>query len=48
LTAIAMTVPAIIAGISLLEIFHQMIYVFGAFLIFTAIRMPDQKKRRRP
>ena len=44
LSAIAMRIPLIIAGVSLLETFHWMIYVFGAFLIFTAIRMFMQKK----
>ncbi|MDQ4014323.1 MAG: TerC/Alx family metal homeostasis membrane protein [Thermoproteota archaeon] len=44
LSAIAMRIPLIIAGVSLLETFHWMIYVFGAFLIFTAIRMFVQKK----
>jgi len=33
LSEIAMRVPLIIAGVSPLEIFHWMIYVFGAFLI---------------
>jgi tellurite resistance protein TerC len=44
LSAIAMRIPLVIAGVSLLETFHWMIYVFGAFLIFTAIRMFVQKK----
>src|ERR687897_2348839 len=47
LSAIAMRVPLIIAGVSLLETFHWMIYVFGAFLIFTAIRMFIQKKEEK-
>jgi tellurite resistance protein TerC len=47
LSAIAMRVPLIIAGVSLLELFHWMIYVFGAFLIFTAIRMFVQKKEEK-
>jgi tellurite resistance protein TerC len=47
LSAIAMRVPLIIAGVSLLETFHWMIYVFGAFLIFTAIRMFMQKKEEK-
>jgi tellurite resistance protein TerC len=47
LSAIAMRVPLIIAGVSLLELFHWMIYVFGAFLIFTAIRMFAQKKEEK-
>lgn len=47
LSAIAMRIPLIIAGVSLLETFHWMIYVFGAFLIFTAIRMFVQKKEEK-
>ena len=47
LSAIAMRIPLIIAGVSLLETFHWMIYVFGAFLIFTAIRMFLQKKEEK-
>lgn len=44
ISAIGMRVPLIIAGASLLGAFHWMIYVFGGFLIFTAIRMLAQKK----
>jgi tellurite resistance protein TerC len=47
LSAIAMRIPLIIAGVSLLETFHWMIYVFGAFLIYTAIRMFMQKKQEK-
>jgi tellurite resistance protein TerC len=47
LSAIGMRIPLIIAGVSLLETFHWMIYVFGAFLIFTAIRMFVQKKEEK-
>jgi TerC family integral membrane protein len=47
LSAIAMRIPLIIAGVSLLEAFHWMIYVFGAFLIYTAIRMFMQKKQEK-
>jgi tellurite resistance protein TerC len=47
LSAIAMRIPLIIVGVSLLEAFHWMIYVFGAFLIFTAIRMFLQKKEEK-
>jgi tellurite resistance protein TerC len=47
LSAIAMRIPLIIAGVSLLETFHWMIYIFGAFLIFTAIRMFLQKKEEK-
>src|ERR687892_496253 len=47
LSAIAMRIPLVIVGVSLLETFHWMIYVFGAFLIFTAIRMFVQKKEEK-
>jgi tellurite resistance protein TerC len=47
LSAIAMRIPLVIAGVSLLKTFHWMIYVFGAFLIFTAIRMFVQKKEEK-
>ncbi|HEU4605372.1 MAG TPA: TerC/Alx family metal homeostasis membrane protein [Nitrososphaera sp.] len=47
ISAIAMRIPLIIAGVSLLETFHWMIYLFGAFLIFTAIRMLVQKKEKK-
>jgi tellurite resistance protein TerC len=47
LSAIAMRIPLVIAGVSLLETFHWMIYFFGAFLIFTAIRMFVQKKEEK-
>jgi len=42
-----MRIPLIIGGVSLLESFHWMIYVFGAFLVFTAIRMLIQKKEEK-
>ncbi len=47
LGAIAMRVPLILAGAHLLEEFHWMIYLFGAFLIFTALRMLVQKKEHK-
>ncbi len=47
LSAIGMRIPLIIAGVSLLETFHWMIYIFGAFLIYTAIRMFMQKKEEK-
>jgi tellurite resistance protein TerC len=47
LGAIAMRVPLIIAGAHLLEEFHWMIYLFGAFLIFTALRMLAQKGEKK-
>ena len=47
ISAIAMRIPLIIVGVSLLEAFHWMIYLFGAFLVFTAIRMLVQKKEKK-
>jgi tellurite resistance protein TerC len=45
LSAIVMRIALILAGVSLLESFHWMIYIFGALLLFTAIRMIRQKKK---
>lgn len=47
LGAIAMRVPLILAGVTLLERFEWMIYLFGAFLIFTALRMLVQRKEKK-
>ena len=47
LSAIAMRVPLILVGVTLLESFHWMIYVFGALLLFTGIRMLFQKKEKK-
>ncbi len=47
LGAIAMRVPLILVGATLLERFHWMIYLFGGFLIFTAIRMLIQRKEKK-
>ncbi|WP_268544519.1 TerC family protein [Candidatus Nitrosotenuis cloacae] len=47
LGAIAMRIPLIFAGVTLLEHFHWMIYLFGAFLIATAIRMLIQRKEKK-
>ena len=47
ISAIAMRIPLIIVGVSLLETFHWMIYIFGGLLIFTAIRMLVQKKEKK-
>jgi tellurite resistance protein TerC len=44
LSAIVMRIALILAGVSLLESFHWMIYIFGGLLLFTAIRMLVQKK----
>jgi len=43
--AIFMRIGFIIAGISLLESFHWMIYLLGAVLIFTSIRMITKKEK---
>jgi tellurite resistance protein TerC len=45
LSAIIMRIALILAGISLLESFHFMIYIFGGLLLFTAIRMIMQEKK---
>ena len=45
--AIFMRIGFIIAGISLLESFHWMIYLLGAILIFTSIRMITKKEKDR-
>lgn len=47
LSAIALRIVLILAGISLLESFHWMIYIFGSLLIFTAIRMLVQKREKK-
>ncbi len=47
LSAIAMRIGLIIAGVSLLETFHWMIYLFGGLLLFTGIRMLIQKKEKK-
>jgi tellurite resistance protein TerC len=47
LGAIAMRVPLILAGAHLLEEYHWMIYLFGGFLIFTALRMLVQRKEKK-
>ena len=47
LGAIAMRVPLILGGVVLLERFHWMIYIFGGFLIVTAIRMLIQRKEKK-
>ena len=44
LSAMAMRIPLIIVGVSLLDNFHWMIFVFGGVLILTAARMIVQKK----
>jgi tellurite resistance protein TerC len=47
LSAIAMRIGLIIAGVSLLETFHWMIYLFGGLLLFTGVRMLMQKKEKK-
>jgi tellurite resistance protein TerC len=47
LGAIAMRIPLILAGAHLLEEYHWMIYLFGGFLIFTALRMLVQRKEKK-
>jgi tellurite resistance protein TerC len=47
LSAIAMRIGLILVGISLLESFHWMIYIFGGLLLFTGIRMLIQKKEKK-
>lgn len=42
-SAIVMRVTFIIGGLALLERFHWMMYVFGAFLLFTGITMMRKK-----
>jgi len=43
--AIFMRIGFIIAGVSLLEAFHWMIYILGAVLIFTSLRMITKKEK---
>ncbi len=47
LSAIAMRIPLILVGVSLLESFHWMIYIFGGLLLLTAARMILQKKEKK-
>src|SRR5919107_2321011 len=47
LSAIAMRIGLILAGVSLLESFHWMVYIFGGLLLFTAIRMLVQKTEKK-
>ena len=46
LSAIAMRIGLILMGTSLLENFHWMIYIFGALLLFTGIRMLLQRREK--
>ncbi|RDJ31223.1 MAG: hypothetical protein DWQ18_03390 [Crenarchaeota archaeon] len=45
--AIVMRIGFILAGVSLLESFHWMVYVLGAVLIFTSIRMITKKEKEK-
>jgi len=45
LGALIMRAVFIVAGISLIQKFHWIIYVFGAFLIFTGIRMVTEQNK---
>ncbi|WP_226987034.1 TerC/Alx family metal homeostasis membrane protein [Candidatus Nitrososphaera evergladensis] len=47
LSAIAMRIPLIVVGASLLETFHWMVYLFGGMLVLTAARMMLQKKEKK-
>ncbi|MGC2570466.1 MAG: TerC/Alx family metal homeostasis membrane protein [Candidatus Nitrosopolaris sp.] len=44
LGAISMRIVLIIAGVTLLESFHWMAYIFGALLVFSGLKMLLQKK----
>jgi tellurite resistance protein TerC len=44
LGAISMRIVLIIAGVSLLESFHWMVYIFGGLLVFSGLKMLLQKK----
>ncbi len=46
LGAIIMRAIFIFAGIALIERFHIMIYLFGAFLIFTGVKMAFEKEKK--
>ncbi|MDP2728744.1 MAG: TerC family protein, partial [Dehalococcoidia bacterium] len=45
LGALAMRALFIAAGVTLIEAFHWMVYLFGAFLIATSIKMALQRER---
>jgi tellurite resistance protein TerC len=47
LGALAMRAALIAVGVTLIDQFHWVIYVFGAFLVFTGIRMALQKDKER-
>ena len=47
LSAIVFRILLVLVGVSLLESFHWMIYLFGGLLILTAIRLFFQKKEKK-
>lgn len=46
LGAVVLRITLIFAGVSLLESFHWMVYVFGVLLVFTGIKILLQKKEK--
>jgi len=46
LGAISMRIALILAGVSLLESFHWMVYILGGLLVFTGLKMILQKKEK--
>ena len=46
LGAVVMRLTFIVAGVALIAKFHWVLYIFGAFLILTSIRMALQKDRK--
>jgi tellurite resistance protein TerC len=46
LGAISMRIVLIIAGVSLLESFHWIVYIFGGLLVFSGVKMLLQKKEK--
>jgi len=46
LGALVMRIIFIIAGIQLIQNFHWIIYVFGAFLIYTGLKIPFEKDKK--
>jgi tellurite resistance protein TerC len=45
LGALVMRATFIVAGVALVQRFHWVMYLFGAFLVFTAIKMAFEKKQ---
>jgi tellurite resistance protein TerC len=44
--ALVMRIIFIVAGVSLIQQFHWTVYIFGAFLVFTGIKMITQKDKK--